>query len=854
MMKTANETFELLSKLLSEKNSPETPYNELYEKIFLTVMQEVSEQLNKSSYPQKSVLISELKEVMDGVEILTQFPELIGKSIIGIMGTSGEVNDALLDKISMEQELKIYKYGNNVPVIIHTDNTENVVNAVNLIESPVAISPDDFRSANKELYKQRIDIRQFLFAFSVSAKIHYSNIAYINFPFYALKSQEYYINLINLVDTIILPVDEQGKWKYTLDYLKNFKQHKDIYIITNDENTTEVEKYIKELIPSYKKDNEEYSLGRYNDNAYSINIYALNNSDEWLEPYNCVRNNVAIAERILGIISRFNIYQIQRIEQLKNIISGMNRDLLNIDDEETVSSVRKLKIELDESLDNAKRNFTDFTAVTERLMDLVYQFEISLYNVASASMEELTDAKVLYHGQFEKNCSKLIMDLIQIGNFNLARQYISKLEARDYPYTYIFELYMDNKMKRTLSSKNLYELKNDNSKCNMVLKAKVKFGGFIDLSSMEIGEYAKSIDEPLDGYEYYVLGENYSRVNSSKAKIYYKKSLEQGYLDAGNKLVQYQDSKSYFELENLANMLVPEANYLYGIKCLENNKYARGITYLKIAAVFEHSKAIYKLADIEYSNACRKYVNPDERTEKSINIAFQLYQYLLNKNPHDTDVIEKLGQMYYWRKDYRKSRELLEKCTSAEALFTCGRMYQYGNGVAQDIYKARDLFKSASNKGHIRAKVEYEKVCGWISSNNVKNTYSKSRDYSTSSSYSHVSSSGGPCFLTTATCLALGKEDDCEELIAFKRYRDEHLIYDKDGANLIREYYRIAPFILQSIDKQMSPNMIFQKLYDEYIVVVYEYLKRKDYVNAKATYISMVENLCSMYGIEVISG
>ena len=33
-----------------------------------------------------------------------------------------------------------------------------------------------------------------------------------------------------------------------------------------------------------------------------------------------------------------------------------------------------------------------------------------------------------------------------------------------------------------------------------------------------------------------------------------------------------------------------------------------------------------------------------------------------------------------------------------------------------------------------------------------------------------------------------------------------------------------------------------------------EYLKRKDYVNAKATYISMVENLCSMYGIEVISG
>ena len=42
-------------------------------------------------------------------------------------------------------------------------------------------------------------------------------------------------------------------------------------------------------------------------------------------------------------------------------------------------------------------------------------------------------------------------------------------------------------------------------------------------------------------------------------------------------------------------MLVPEANYLNGIKCLENNKYARGIIYLKIVAVFEHSKQYISL-------------------------------------------------------------------------------------------------------------------------------------------------------------------------------------------------------------------------------------------------------------------
>lgn len=844
-MKTANETFELLSKLLSEQDSPNTPYNDLYEQLFSMVRQKVSEQLNKSTYPQKSILISELKKVLDGVAILTQFPEVVGKTIIGIMGTSGKVNDDLLDRISVQQELKLYKQANNVPVIIYNGDKENVINAVNLIESPISLNIEDFRNTNRELYKQKIDIRQFMFAFSLSTKIPYSNISYINFPFYALKSQEYYDNLFNLVDAVIIPFDEQGKWKRIFDYLKSYKRKIPIYIVTDDLNLEFVRNSIKKSISSYTKDKDN--------GLYSLNICTINDDfDRWLESMNCVRDNVAIAERILEITSRFNLYQVQKIEQLKNIIIGMNRDILNIYAEETISSAKKLKIELYESLEDSKKNSADFTAITDKLIDLVYKFENSIYQVANISIEEMKANNSLYHGQFEESCSKLIMNLIQIGDFKLAGEYINKLESRNYPYTYIFELYMDSKMGRAFSPKSLEKLKKENSSNRMVLKAKVKFGKNINLPVEEVVEYVKSIREPLDGYENYILGEHYSKIDTSQAMFFYRKALEEGYLEAGNKLIQYQESRNYFELEKLANMLVPEANYLYGVNCLENNKYARGITYLKIAAVFEHIKAIHTLANIEYKNAIGKHMKPDERTEKSINIAFQLYQYLLYKNPNDIDAIEKLGQIYYWKKQYRKSRELLEKCTTADALFTCGRMYQYGNGVAQDLNKARDLFKSALNKGHTRAKVEYEKVCGWISSNSIKNSYRKERDYSTSSSYSHVSSSGGPCFLTTATCLALGKKDDCEELIAFKKYRDEHLIYDNDGSNLIREYYRIAPLILQEIDKHPSAQTIFQKLFDDYIIIGYEYLKKNDYLNAKSTYINMVEDLCSKYNIDTI--
>ena len=108
-MKTANETFELLSKLLSEQNLSDMPYKELYEQLFSIIRQDLSIQLNNSTYPDKSKMISELKKVLGGVEILTQFPELIGKTVVGIMGTAGAVNNALLDRISVQQKVKIYK-------------------------------------------------------------------------------------------------------------------------------------------------------------------------------------------------------------------------------------------------------------------------------------------------------------------------------------------------------------------------------------------------------------------------------------------------------------------------------------------------------------------------------------------------------------------------------------------------------------------------------------------------------------------------------------------------------------------------------------------------------------------------
>ena len=58
----------------------------------------------------------------------------------------------------------------------------------------------------------------------------------------------------------------------------------------------------------------------------------------------------------------------------------------------------------------------------------------------------------------------------------------------------------------------------------------------------------------------------------------------------------------------------------------------------------------------------------------------------------------------------------------------------------------------------------------------------------------------GLCFITTAVCQELGKPDDCEELTAFRAFRDGYLRSRPDGEALIREYYNIAPGIVTCIN------------------------------------------------------
>ncbi len=105
----------------------------------------------------------------------------------------------------------------------------------------------------------------------------------------------------------------------------------------------------------------------------------------------------------------------------------------------------------------------------------------------------------------------------------------------------------------------------------------------------------------------------------------------------------------------------------------------------------------------------------------------------------------------------------------------------------------------------------------------------------------------GLCFITTAVCASEGKPDDCEELTAFRAFRDNWLRQQPDGPALIEEYYDIAPGIVRCIDLTSDGTSRYEEIRMQYLNPCYEDLKAGRFGACKARYVSMVRALEKEY-------
>jgi hypothetical protein len=118
--------------------------------------------------------------------------------------------------------------------------------------------------------------------------------------------------------------------------------------------------------------------------------------------------------------------------------------------------------------------------------------------------------------------------------------------------------------------------------------------------------------------------------------------------------------------------------------------------------------------------------------------------------------------------------------------------------------------------------------------------YGESHDPSENSSDSSDSSS---CFITTATLVSIGKPDNCDELNAFRSFRDNWLTKQLDGQKLISEYYKIAPSIVNSINSVADNEIFYRKLWTGSLEPCLNLIKQNRFTEAKTIYCNLVTDL-----------
>lgn len=103
------------------------------------------------------------------------------------------------------------------------------------------------------------------------------------------------------------------------------------------------------------------------------------------------------------------------------------------------------------------------------------------------------------------------------------------------------------------------------------------------------------------------------------------------------------------------------------------------------------------------------------------------------------------------------------------------------------------------------------------------------------------------CFITTATCRSEGKPDDCAELTAFRRFRDDWLANRDGGREMIEMYYDIAPSIVACIDYCDAPAERYAELRRTWLAPCYRAIRENRNEDCRALYTEMVKTLTARY-------
>lgn len=903
---------ELLSKLLNTEDNRSD--NELQLELKKYIEEYLLPLLRKSSLPGISKYKQILDQLFADLEFANDYPELMSHKNIGIISWTEKKASAsylrgAFDSVVLDALLK----PSAVPVILSAlsvkTNDEPRIAAINTGVSN-ELTLDEYNDSEK-LEHSEIDVTNFIDTYKIKAQDVKATVTF--FPAATRLDKAIVKKLLAVQDEIIILVDDTSAdqssfFKERLALAKRLAEQAQVYVLANnDENSRPWEignvKFVSTkdqpefLTTTFKQKQAcqtafvqptidylfsdlftdyDVSIQKDNERLQGIGLDLIRVGDSSV----LKSKRKELSDRVAKLENEQTDFEecYQQLRKLAEKVDDSNRFAelfnsygLNIDEQRLLlryfsldrqAGLSKKEIEkLQQKFKEAEDTNADFKNCYQAMLTLAR--EVNDGKLSSTKRRQVIYAN-LWSSLKEDNLSDEVMDLI------------AQLKAANDPNALIFELMVDKINDYVLSPLKLNKLLKY-SDTELVRKAKIILASELSLTKDQCSELAAKLDKVETGAEYYYLSYQFE---GKEAIDYLKEAFKLGEKRATDELLKLaQKSADETLLKYLSQRQVPAASYQLG-KAREKSTPGRAENYYRIAASWGDTLAIYKLLEMEFDKIWHedevetedvvvgyswwertvtkkiineKIINVDEETANNI---INLCDYLLNLDTKHGLSISRIsyimGCSYLSKNNQRRALKCFEKSRQAAAYYYRGKIYMNNEGdVSQDLNLAKKYFTQAKNKGYSLAEVWLEQVDDLIRQEDEKRA--KLEDAMESDTgYApehHVVDKG--CFITTATCMSLNKGDDCEELMAMRRYRDMSTVKNPLIAELVREYYRIAPVIVKRIDAQPEKAQIYQQLWDKYISKTYTCIKREDYDNATKLYVSMVADLSEEYGVKL---
>ncbi len=554
------------------------------------------------------------------------------------------------------------------------------------------------------------------------------------------------------------------------------------------------------------------------------------------DKYDYAVDNIHVSEYFKYVTASTIFKLTEKIKYNKDLIGKINTDMIFKGTTDSEDVLQNIKSDIGAEQKKYEELLKQINSVVNEISGDFLEYEETI----STSQANFTHT----HFDLDEIYAELFMLAISEKRIDVAKEYQEKSKAINSSYSYIFPLFFMKKEminSTELSKKILMQLKSDGRTNKRLNKIKLELKDELKLSEDEMYKAALCIDELQTANEY--LAMSYGTTSEKDKKQYLMTAVGMGNQVAGEILFSTYDL-SDDDMYTLAMQMNGQACYIISQK----DKYkSESKIFLNMSAALEYPKAIKAVTHRQYSEFNK--MKKDEKKTFGPGL-INMYEKIIDMGYTEEDVYFELGTIYYEIGNYKMALDTYKTCTGkGEAMYIVGCMYRDGKGTAQNENSALKYLKKASDMDYNKGMVDYEKLKGKIAEREEKEKFDAQKDYSSYSTTSNSSYSGG-CFITTAACTALNKPDDCEELLAFKAYRDNHLVYETDGRKLIREYYRIAPGIVRIIDGMEKSLEFYQNLWEQYIIVGYKYLQENNLAKAKETYINMVLHLCNLFDIQ----